>query len=58
MAQKGEGHSGDGVGTLQHTSVRAQPLLANWQLTLLHRSEGGGQVGQCMACVILIYHLG
>ncbi len=44
MAQEGEGHGGDGVGTLQHTLITAQPPLANYQLGLLHRSEG--QVGQ------------
>lgn len=41
MAQKRKGHGGNGVGALQDTSVRAQPSLTNYQLTLLHGSEGG-----------------
>lgn len=44
MAQEGEGHGGDGVGALQHTSIRAQPSLTNYQLTLFHRSAGGAGV--------------
>lgn len=56
MAQKGEGHGGDGIGALQHTSVRAQPSLANCQLSLLHRREGAGwsRSGLCSSN----YHVG
>ncbi len=42
VAQEGESHGGDGVGTLQHTSIKVQPSLTNYQLTLLHRSKGAG----------------
>ena len=51
MAQEGEGHGGDGEGTLQHTSVTAQPSLTNYQLTRLHRSEGAGMV--CVAVITI-----
>lgn len=50
MAQKREGHGGDGIGTLQHTSVRVQPSLTNYKLCY---TAVRGQVGQGMVCVVV-----
>lgn len=48
MAQKRKGHGGNGVGTLRHTSIRAQPSFTNYQLTLLPRSAGAGGSRYCV----------
>lgn len=45
MAQEGEGHGGDGVATLQHTSVIPQPSLTNDQVTIHSYTGVREQVG-------------
>lgn len=39
MAQKGEGHGGDGVGALQQTAVTVKTALTPSQLPVVHRRE-------------------